>query len=229
MILLSRNGAGAAVLCLLAACATKPPPPPPAAPAVVVEVTPVSGWRAVASAEDESRIDRVNRAWEAALAQVKDERYVTALKEEGELLEPSAALQLPTPPPGPYRCRVIKLGTQGDGPAFNAYKSFFCYVEAEGDLLTIVKQTGSQRPAGRIYPDADDEGRLIFLGTMSLGDEKDPIPYGEDKERDMAGVVERVAPFRYRLVIPYPRNESLLDVFELVPVTPEPPAQTPTP
>jgi hypothetical protein len=35
----------------------------------------------------------------------------------------------------------------------------------------------------------------------------------------MAGVVERVAPFRYRLVIPWPRGNAKLDVFELIPVT----------
>ena len=35
-----------------------------------------------------------------------------------------------------------------EGTAFESFKPFFCYVEVEGDLLTIVKQTGSQRPAG---------------------------------------------------------------------------------
>ena len=72
--------------------------------------------------------------------------------------------------------------------------------------------------SGRLYPDADE--RLVFLGTLSLGDEEAPLAYGEKAERDMVGIVERVAPFRWRLVIPFPRKESRLDVFELVPVTP---------
>jgi hypothetical protein len=115
----------------------------------------------------------------------------------------------------------VRLGTQAKGRgagAFTAFKPFFCYVEAEGPLLTIVKQTGSHRPAGWLYPDSE-ETRLVFLGTLALGTEQAPAAYGEQHDRDMAGVVERVAPFRYRLVIPWPRGNAKLDVFELIPVT----------
>jgi hypothetical protein len=38
----------------------------------------------------------------------------------------------------------------------------------------------------------------------------------------MAGVLERIAPFRWRLVIPWPQNSSKLDVFELKPVEQQP-------
>ena len=137
------------------------------------------------------------------------------------MLAPDGALAAPAPPPGSYRCRVIKLGTQGvRKPAFATHKTFFCYVEAEGNRLNITKQTGSQRPAGWIYPDVD-ERRLVFLGTLALGDEKEPVPYGENKQRDLAGLVERVAPYRYRLVVPWPRLNSKLDVIELVPAPPQ--------
>jgi hypothetical protein len=207
--------AGAALA--LAACATvkQAAPPPPAAVEVVEEAP--SGWRAVAKAEDVDRIARLDAAWSAALTEARSRRFKGAVADEGELLDPAAALPRAAPPPGPYKCRVIKLGTQRKGGvAYNAYAPFFCYVEAEGDLLTIVKQTGSQRPAGRLYPEKDE--RLVFLGTLALGDEEAPLPYGERPERDMAGVVERVAPFRWRLVIPWPRTESKLDVIELVPV-----------
>jgi len=34
----------------------------------------------------------------------------------------------------------------------------------------------------------------------------------------MAGVLERIGPFRWRLVIPWPQSTSKLDVFELTPV-----------
>ena len=34
---------------------------------------------------------------------------------EGALLEPDAALRGVAPPPGDYRCRVLKLGGQGEG------------------------------------------------------------------------------------------------------------------
>ena len=38
----------------------------------------------------------------------------------------------------------------------------------------------------------------------------------------MAGIFERIAPFQWRLVIPYPRDGSQLQVFELVPVPEQP-------
>ena len=116
----------------------------------------------------------------------------------------------------------MKVGRQGTrGPAFERFRPFFCYVEVEGDLLTIVKQTGSERPAGRLWED-DRPERLIFLGSLALGNEEQPRAYGDDPQRDMAGVLERIAPFRWRLVIPWPRGTSKLDVFELTPVANQP-------
>lgn len=206
---------------LLTACATgrKPAEAPEAAAVTVDEIVPENpgDWRSIASAEDLDRLKRVESAWAAALAEAKEDGFTGKIEEEAELLDPSVALPRAAPPPGSYHCRVIKIGKQGKGPAFTAYKPFFCYVEAEDDLLTIVKQTGSQRPAGRLYADKDE--RLVFLGTLALGDEEAPLAYGENPERDMAGIVERVAPFRYRLVVPWPKLESKLDVFELVPAT----------
>jgi hypothetical protein len=113
---------------------------------------------------------------------------------------------------------MIKLGkTTPDGKAYESFKPFFCYVQLEGDQLTIVKQTGSQRPAGRLWDD-DDPNRMIFLGSLALGDEDQPLAYGDDPKRDMAGVFERIAPFRWRLVIPWPQSPQKLNVFELTPV-----------
>ena len=41
--------------------------------------------------------------------------------------------------------------------------------------------------------------------------------YGSDRMRDMAGLVERIGDNRWRLVLPAPAYESLVDVIELVP------------
>ena len=212
------GAASMTALLLCAACVTpRQPEAESAAPKPTVEFDAAPEWMSVASSEDQDRIARTSEAWRAALSEAKAGRFAKAIADEGPLLDPDAALAAPAPAPGSYRCRVIKIGAQGGGPVFTSYKSFFCYVEAEGTRLNITKQTGSQRPAGWLYPDTDTE-RLIFLGTLALGDEKEPLPYGEDTARDMAGVVERVAPFRYRLVVPWPRAESKLDVIELVPV-----------
>jgi len=178
-------------------------------------------WQGIATEADQNRISRLGLAWQEAL-QEAGRSNLKELEAEGPLLRPRAALPRPAPTPGSYYCRLIKLGRTTDkAPAFEKFKPFFCYVEVEGDLLTIVKQTGSQRPAGRLWED-DKPDRLIFLGSLGLGDEEQPLAYAEDPKRDMAGVLERIEPFRWRLVIPWPQNSSKLDVFELKPVEQQP-------
>ena len=191
-------------------------------PTVVVEPPAKSeGWIQIATAADKSRISRLGLAWQQALADARP-GFAGEIRQEGVLLEPRGALPRPAPTPGSYNCRLIKLGkTDAKAVAFERFKPFFCYVQVEDDLLTIVKQTGSQRPAGRLWED-DKPDRLIFLGSLALGDEQQPLAYGDDPKRDMAGVLERIAPFRWRLVIPWPQGTSKLDVFELTPVAIQP-------
>jgi hypothetical protein len=214
---------GMAALALLAAgCSTGADKAPRPQPSVVVEQpTQADVWKQVATADDESRIARLGLAWQSALADV-GKNHAADVRREGALLQPRAALPRPSPTPGSYYCRMVRLGrTKGKGPVFERFKPFFCYVEVEEDLLTIVKQTGSQRPAGRLWED-DQSDRLVFLGSLALGDEQQPLAYGDDPKRDMAGVLERIAPFRWRLVIPFPQGTSKLDVFELTPVPQQP-------
>ena len=179
-------------------------------------------WKAVATASDQSRINRLGLAWQQSLMEAQP-RYRREIAAEGDLLKPLARLPRPEPTPGSYNCRMISIGKSGGrSPAFEKFKPFFCYVLVDdAGVLTIVKQTGSQRPAGRLWED-DDPSRLIFLGSLALGDEQEPLSYGEDPQRDMAGVFERIAPFRWRLVIPYPRSGAKLEVFELTPVAEQP-------
>jgi hypothetical protein len=168
-----------------------------------------------------SGISRLGLAWQDALVDARKANPAD-VRREGRLLMPRASLPRPAPTPGSYNCRLIKLGkADAKGKAFEGFKPFFCYVEVEGDLLTIVKQTGSQRPAGRLWED-DDPNRLIFLGSLALGSEDQPLGYGDDPKRDMAGVIERIGPFKWRLVIPWPQDGSKLDVFELTPVAQQP-------
>lgn len=218
-----KRGLGVVALAALAAgCAGADRKGPRPQPSVVVEApTKAEEWKQVATAEDEGRIDRLGLAWQSALDEAR-RGHSADLRREGALLEPRAALPRPAPTPGSYNCRMIRLGrTRPRGPAFERFKPFFCYVEVEDELLTIVKQTGSQRPAGRLWED-DQPDRLVFLGSLALGNEQQPLAYGEDPKRDMAGVLERIGPFRWRLVIPFPQASSKLDVFELTPVAQQP-------
>ena len=203
----------------LAGCQTpkvKPLPSP-----VTVEESKSSGWLSFANPADRSRIDRASGAWAQGLAEARI-GHRDAVVDEGQLLNPGAGLARPAPTPGSYSCRLVTLGRdQARGPSFEKFKPFFCYVEVEGNLFTIVKQTGSQRPAGRLWED-DLNTRLIFLGTLALGNEEEARAYGDDPKRDMAGIFERIAPFRWRLVIPFPQDGAKLDVFELTPVADQP-------
>jgi hypothetical protein len=171
------------------------------------------GWRKVATPEDRRRLRAWRDAWMAALPAARAGGGRSEIAAGGALFDPDRALGDAAPPPGNYRCRTFKLGSQAaDGLAFVAYPWFRCWVDQEG---AFAKVDGSQRPVGRIHPDTS--GRAVFLGTLMLGDEQRPMRYGRDRERDLAGLVERVEPRRWRIVLPYPRFESLLDVLELVP------------
>ena len=207
-----------ALLAMLPGCTTKPALPPGVRPTVEVGPAPRSdAWKAVATAADKDRLARLGLAWQEALDEA-GKTNAGDIRREGKLLLPRSALPRPEPTPGSYNCRLIKLGSATPkGKPYETFKPFFCYVEVEDNLLTIVKQTGSQRPAGRLWED-DELTRLVFLGSLALGDESTPVGYGDDPKRDMAGVLERIGPFRWRLVIPWPQSTSKLDVFELTPV-----------
>jgi hypothetical protein len=221
--MVSRRARAATLLGVLAlsGCATKPTPRPDVRPVVEVQQTKSSVWKAVATQADEDRLARIDSAWQQGLTEA-GKNFSAEIRKEGPLLQPHAALPRPDPTPGSYNCRLVKLGqTEPKTKAYESFKPFFCYVEVEGDLLTIVKQTGSQRPAGRLWED-DVPTRMIFLGSLALGNEEQPLAYGDDPKRDMAGVFERIGPFRWRLVIPWPQSSSKIDVFELTPVADQP-------
>jgi len=198
----------------LGACQTVPSVPPSAADAPVAD--PAGTWRATATAQDKQRIRNWYSSWTAALASARAKGYGASIEHEGVLLQPNAALPNPHLPPGDYRCRTIKVGTQGRGTlGYIAYDWFRCRVAPEQGLMSLTKLTGSQRPVGLIF--SDSLTRQVFLGTLVLGDESIAVSYGSDRMRDMAGLVERIGDNRWRLVLPSPAYESLLDVIELVP------------
>lgn len=196
---------------LLSACRTTETAPP------AVEAEPVlepadEGWRAIARAEDRSRLERLALAWEAALGEARARGLASRVRAEGAVLEPQAGLPRAAPPPGPYRCRLLRFRERR---GFTAFPTYFCDVVVEGELLSLTKQEGAERPGGYLWQDGD--ARLVFLGAVALGDEIVPPAYGEDRGRDLIGLVERVGPFQYRLVMPFPPSGASLDILELVP------------
>lgn len=215
MLMVALAGAGCT---LPVAKKDKPRPVITAPPPTKAEI-----WQQIARSEDTNRILRIAAAWSNGLAEARSASSADEIRSEGKLLQANAGQAKPAPTPGSYSCRMVRLGREKPkGPAFQRFKPFFCYVGVEGELFTIVKQTGSQRPAGRLWED-DNPNRLIFLGTLALGSEEEARAYGEDPKRDMAGSFERIAPFKWRLVIPFPQSGARLDVFELTPVAEQPP------
>ena len=184
-------------------------------PEAAVAVAP--NWRDVATGGDRKRLHDWRAAWVLALGQARA-AHRAEVSAEGALLDPDAALPAAALPAGDYACRTIKLGAKSEGLLdYVGYPPFACRVGTAdaGGVRSFIKLTGSQRPMGRLFPENDR--RLLFLGTLQLGDERGVIRYGHDRERDMAAWLERIGPARWRLVFPYPAFESNLDVLELVP------------
>ncbi len=176
----------------------------------------VTDWRRVATSADRARLRGWRQAWIDALATITAKDDLAVLRADPALFDPDRVLPGASLRPGGYRCRVIKLGANGTAMHnLTAYPAVDCAVTDEGAVSSFYKVSGAQRPVGLIFPDSDARG--VFLGTMVLGDETKPLKYGQDANRDLAGYVERIGPRRWRLVLPQPRFESLLDVVEIVP------------
>ncbi|WP_114227751.1 MULTISPECIES: DUF4893 domain-containing protein [Sphingomonas] len=195
-------------LLALTACQTMAPN------AVVPQRT--ADWQRVVTPADRGRLRDWRRDWLRGLDQATKAGHGAEIAREGVLLQPDAALPGSTLPNGDYRCRTIKLGAKSAGMLpYIAYPAFRCRVGSDGQLQSLAKVSGSQRPVGGLYP--ADQMRSVFLGTLVLGDERRALVYGQDHDRDVVGFVERIGPQRWRLVMPAPTFESLTDVMELVP------------
>jgi hypothetical protein len=153
----------------------------------------------------------------AALQAARTSGHSAKIAQEGNLLEPDAALSSAPLPNGNYRCRIIKLGAKMPGGLdYVSHPTFNCRIRVDHNLQRLSKYSGPQRYVGLIFP--GDAVRQVFLGTLVLGDERRALQYGQDRTRDVAGYVERIGPARWRLIVPQPRFETQFDVMELVPV-----------
>lgn len=198
-----------AALAGLSACSTLPGKP-------MAETVRTDDWRLVATENDRARLSGWRTAFNDAIAEARAAGYEAEVAALGATGEPDAAIPYQAVPTGEFRCRTIKLGTQGGGTlAYVDYPFFRCSIQPEKDLHGFTKQTGSQRQIGLLFP--DDDYRHVFLGTLVLGDETRAMRYGADPERDVIGALQQVGPDRWRLIIPYPRFESKLDIIELIP------------
>jgi hypothetical protein len=171
-------------------------------------------WQDIVTPADKARLEQRDAAFAAALAEVQASEFAGELASNAPLYDPSKRLEKPLPPEGKYLCATHKLG--GQFLAFIAYPDFACAIYGSGDRRQFVKLTGSQRPVGFIH--ADGKRRGVFLGSLMLGDDEGLVPYGQDKERDLVGTVERIGKDRWRIVFPRPYYESTMDIIDLRPM-----------
>lgn len=177
----------------------------------------VSNWKSVATENDRDRL----RDWRKAFVEGLDQANQTNAADVasmGALLTPDLANEYPLPPVGAYQCRIIKLGNSSldPRPLYIVYPWYPCSVADKGNgTWRFTMQAGPQRPIGNIYPKEAIEG--VFLGTLQLSDETHKIAYSRDTARDMAGFVERVDEARWRIILPRPHFELVMDVIEVVP------------
>ena len=177
---------------------------------------PPADWRTLVTEADRTRIRTWRDSFVKALTMARTSGHADAIDAQGQLLRPDAALGDPPPPPGDYRCRVVRLGATAPGqPDFAVTPAEACRIAAADGRLALAKMEGAQRPGGTLY--VDGNMRMIFLGTMRMADEPRSLDYGRDLGRNMAGILERIGPQRWRLVLPFPQWGSTLEVVELAP------------
>jgi len=175
-------------------------------------------WRRVATKDDENRLRDWRSDFVSALGAARRAGHGAEIDREGTLLQPDAALASGPIPNGLYRCRRIAVGAGRPGERdFAASGPLTCRVSPDGRLQSFVLLGGIQRELGLIFP--NDGIRQVFLGALMLPGESRAMQYGADEKRDVAGYVERIGPSRWRLVLPAPHFDSMLDVVELTPVS----------
>jgi hypothetical protein len=183
--------------------------------ASVVAMEAPEAWRDTASTVSQTAIDALDMRWTDALAEAKRRGAARSISGEGALLDPKAALPRAAPAPGPYKCRLLRIGVAGGRTrGIAAARSGFCYIGVEDDQLSFSSEISGYRVGGYLY-DTASSGRFIFLGASAPA--RGPAPgYGEDAAKDLAGRFERVDEFRYRLIMPGAAPTEL-QLFELIP------------
>ncbi|HYW14552.1 MAG TPA: DUF4893 domain-containing protein [Allosphingosinicella sp.] len=198
-----------AILAGAAACQTAPPGA--RAPATKAVVEEAEAWRSVASERDAAALDGISSRWSGALAAGRAANLSRRIAAEGDLLTPDARLARAAPAPGSYRCRFVRPG----GRRWVSSAQGFCYVGVESGQLSLATELRGLRVGGYLWePKGGD--RLVFLGGAVPVGARTAAAYGDNPSRDLAGLVERIGEFRYRLTLPESSPGIGLTVVELV-------------
>jgi len=192
-----------------------------------------AGWQDAASPADIARLDRLPQIRDAAITDAQrssreperseglavrpskngqgsgDGRVIARVMEPQGRGVPLRALT------GHWRCRQIKLGLMS---AYMVYDRWFdCSIRSDGGGLLLEKNGGSQRFAGRLYP---EQGAWVYLGASYVRGEPrhkysgaSPAQGAAVTPDDQIGLLTGIGDNHLRLEIPAVQ-ESLLDVVE---------------
>ncbi|HEX8621937.1 MAG TPA: DUF4893 domain-containing protein [Allosphingosinicella sp.] len=199
------------VATLAAASCQRVPPPAAEAPRPSVTVEEAEPWRRVASPGDAAALDSLAAGWERALAAARAAGLARRVAAEGALLAPGAGLPRAAPPPGPYRCRYVRLGAR----KWTASAQAYCYVGVEAGQLSLATELRGLRLGGYLW-EVKSADRLVFLGAAARAGSRTASAYGDNPAADARGLVERIGDFRYRLVLAEPDSAAELVVVDLV-------------
>jgi hypothetical protein len=174
------------------------------ASAILAPVAAQAGWQDEATAFDQSRLARLEEARSQAMAEAGGAA-------SDVLNAPASGGSLA----GSWRCRTIKLG--GMTPS-RTYSWFRCRITDEGGVLHFEKLSGTQRMGGTLYPDGNS---YVYLGASWVKGEPrhrysgNGASVGADATPDdQIGRMTATASGA-RLEMPYPVQESTMDVVEL--------------
>lgn len=192
---------------------------------------PAPNWQQDIGAADRKRLARLWESWTRSLNEAHTAGQAAALAALGPVVVPDAAAinpeegavvkaAGPLPGPGPYKCRMIRLG-QHEGSVKTPAAAMVlvsemlpCRIEMRGNGLWFEQGVGAQRLGGRLYTDGD---RQVFLGATALTGEMRIMPYGADPQRDAVGVLRAMGERHWRLELPWPHWQSNLAIVEIVP------------
>jgi hypothetical protein len=176
-----------------------------------------AGWQDTASQFDQQRLSRIDEARSKALAEAEHGASASDLSVIHAVMGAQAEGTSVDALLGSYQCRTIKLG--GITPDV-IYSWFRCRISMRGGGAYLEKLSGSQVMNGYLYPGAD--GRFVYLGASSVVGEPRHAYSGNGATvgapvtpDDQVGLLSQIGPGHLRIEMPFPLQESTMDVLEL--------------
>lgn len=172
--------------------------------AILVPAAAQAGWQDQATAYDQSRLARLDEARSQAMAEAGGaaQEALNAPATGGSIT-------------GNWRCRTVKLGGMTQSMT---YSWFRCRVFHYNGALRFEKMNGTQRMAGTLYPEGNG---YVYIGASWVKGEH-PHRYSgngasvgaQATPDDQIGRMTATSNGA-RLEMPYPVQESMMDVVEL--------------